>query len=48
MKQSGKKWFLIDGFPRNKDNLDGWEQAMSEKTTVHFVLFLECDLEVSV
>lgn len=37
-----KNHFLIDGFPRNKDNLDGWNKAMGEKSTVKFVLFFDC------
>lgn len=42
MQKSGNKRFLIDGFPRNKDNLDGWERVMSDKTKLLFVLFFEC------
>ncbi|XP_034835464.1 UMP-CMP kinase [Maniola hyperantus] len=42
MQKSGKTRFLIDGFPRNKDNLDGWERVMSDKTKLLFVLFFEC------
>jgi len=38
--------FLIDGFPRNKDNLDGWNAAMGEKSDVRFVLFLNCPLKI--
>jgi len=26
-----KSAFLIDGFPRNQENLDGWQAAMGEK-----------------
>lgn len=36
--------FLVDGFPRNQDNLDGWTREMSDKTRVHFVLYLSCPL----
>ena len=46
MKKSGKSKFLIDGFPRNKDNLDGWQQEMGDKTNVKFVLFFDCSQEV--
>lgn len=46
MQKSGKERFLIDGFPRNKDNLDGWEQVMSDKTKLLFVLFLECSRDI--
>jgi len=41
----GKNKFLIDGFPRNKDNLDGWEQDMSAKVNLQFVLFFDCPQE---
>ncbi|KAK0396002.1 hypothetical protein QR680_001526 [Steinernema hermaphroditum] len=40
------KGFLIDGFPRNRDNLDGWEREMGAKVKLHFVLFLSCPVEV--
>lgn len=42
MQNSGKTRFLIDGFPRNRDNLDGWERVMADKTKLLFVLFFEC------
>lgn len=38
--------FLIDGFPRNQDNFDGWNREMDTKANVQFVLFLDCDQEV--
>jgi len=44
MKESGKNNFLIDGFPRNKNNLDGWMAEVGpEKANVKFVLFFDCD-----
>lgn len=44
MKAGGpKKKYLIDGFPRNEENLDGWNQAMSDVAEVKFVLFLNCE-----
>ncbi|KAJ0173933.1 hypothetical protein K1T71_010079 [Dendrolimus kikuchii] len=46
MQKSGKARFLIDGFPRNKDNLDGWERVMSDKTKLLFVLFFECSRDI--
>jgi UMP-CMP kinase len=46
MKNSGKDNFLIDGFPRNKDNVDGWKQAMDGKVNVQCVLFFDCNEEV--
>lgn len=48
MQESGKINFLVDGFPRNKDNLDGWNKAMKEKTNLQFVLFFTCPEEVCV
>ena len=47
MEKSGKNYFLIDGFPRNKDNLDGWNQEMSGVANVKMVLFFNCSEEVS-
>ena len=41
------KKFLIDGFPRNKDNLEGWEKEMSGKANVKCVLFFDCSEQVS-
>jgi len=43
MKESGKTNFLIDGFPRNKDNLDGWMEEVGDKANIKFVLFFDCD-----
>lgn len=40
------KAFLIDGFPRNQDNLKGWEREMTSKAKVLFVLYLHCPEEV--
>lgn len=43
MEQSGwaAKRYIIDGFPRNADNLDGWNGIMENITDVKGVLFLE-------
>ncbi|EDV42885.2 uncharacterized protein Dana_GF18220 [Drosophila ananassae] len=48
MKASGKSKFLIDGFPRNQDNLDGWNRQMSDKVDMQFVLFFDCGEDVCV
>jgi len=45
MEKSEKNKFLIDGFPRNKDNLDGWEREMGDKVNLEFVLFFDCPQE---
>lgn len=38
------KWnrYLIDGFPRNWDNLDGWNRCMSDTCNVESILFIDC------
>lgn len=47
MQKDEKKFrFLIDGFPRNQDNLQGWKDAMDGKADVKFVLFFDCANEV--
>ncbi|KHJ98029.1 adenylate kinase domain protein [Oesophagostomum dentatum] len=40
--------FLIDGFPRNQNNLEGWEQQMKGKVDVKFVLFLSCPVDTCI
>ncbi|KAJ0395227.1 hypothetical protein ATCC90586_000277 [Pythium insidiosum] len=40
---SGRELFLIDGFPRNFDNLQGWQEQMpDEDYHVEGVLFYDC------
>jgi UMP-CMP kinase len=34
--------FLIDGFPRDEQNLTGWTSVMGDYATVEFVLFFDC------
>jgi len=48
MKKSESNHFLIDGFPRNQNNLEGWTKQMGNKVNVHFVLFLEAPEDVCV
>ncbi|XP_068098528.1 UMP-CMP kinase [Hyperolius riggenbachi] len=43
-----KNKFLIDGFPRNEDNLQGWDKTMDGKADVSFVLFFDCDNETCI
>jgi len=42
MKTSGKNKFLIDGFPRDLDNLAGWNRVVGDTVNVAFVMFFEC------
>jgi len=44
--QKGKWKFLIDGFPRNQDNLQGWEKDMNDFADVRTVLYFECSEKV--
>lgn len=47
MEKSAVKKFLIDGFPRNEDNLQGWREKMDGVVDVKCVLFFDCSEEVS-
>lgn len=38
-----KKEFLIDGFPRNKENLETWEKEMKDIIDFKKVLFFSCN-----
>lgn len=44
----GKNNFLVDGFPRNQNNLEGWNKQMEGKAEVKMVLFFDCNEEVCV
>ena len=48
MQESEKNDFLIDGFPRNEDNLTGWNEAMGDKVNLQFVLNFECSQEACI
>ncbi|XP_022239109.1 UMP-CMP kinase-like isoform X3 [Limulus polyphemus] len=48
MNKSETKKFLIDGFPRNENNLEGWNRMMGDKVNLKFVLFFDCPEEVCV
>ncbi|CAH1405140.1 unnamed protein product [Nezara viridula] len=38
--------FLLDGFPRNKENMDGWFKEMGQETELLFILFLKASEDV--
>mmetsp|Transcript_7510 Transcript_7510/g.9797 ORF Transcript_7510/g.9797 Transcript_7510/m.9797 type:complete len:528 (-) Transcript_7510:210-1793(-) len=38
--------FLVDGFPRNEDNISGWCQYMGNVASIWTTLFYACPLEV--
>ena len=48
MNKHSVKKFLIDGFPRNDDNLQGWNKVMEGKVDIKCILFFECTEDVSV
>lgn len=43
--KKGKTCFLIDGFPRNLDNVTGWTENVGDKAAVMGVLFYEASEE---
>lgn len=40
--------FLVDGFPRNEDNLQGWTRQLADKVETLFVLFLDCPEDICI
>ena len=36
---------MIDGFPRNQDNVDGWNEVVGEEADVLGILFFNCSEE---
>jgi adenylate kinase family enzyme len=40
---SGRTQFLIDGFPRNVENLKAWKTGMGAYVELLFVLYFDCD-----
>ena len=43
-----KKRFVIDGFPRNQDNLDGLNAVLGDIIEVPFILFLDASEEAMI
>lgn len=46
MEKSGNQKFLVDGFPRDLQNLECWQSQMSAVADVQFLLFLDCPEKV--
>jgi len=42
MASSTNNKFLIDGFPRNEENIRTWEGIIGDQAQVQFMLFYEC------
>ncbi|CDO62208.1 UMP-CMP kinase, putative [Plasmodium reichenowi] len=47
-EQKAKYKFIIDGFPRNYDNFNGWINIIGNYAYVHLCLFLYCDEEIMI
>eukprot|EP01084_Bolivina_argentea_P022858 42514_1 len=45
MNNDGMTSFIIDGFPRDLNNLQGWNKLMNDFAEVPFLLFLQCTEE---
>ena len=45
-RTTGRNNFLIDGFPRSLDNLDGWYEAFGRDAELPIMLYFECPYDV--
>lgn len=43
IKKLGQLRYLIDGFPRNHDNLEGWLRMMPSVCDIDLILYLQCN-----
>ena len=43
--KSDNKKILVDGYPRNKENMDVWDKMMSDAVEVKAALFFDCSAE---
>lgn len=46
IRTTGKTNFLLDGFPRSLDNLEGWYDLFGRETALPKMLYLSCPYEV--
>lgn len=37
--------YLVDGFPRNADNVKGWEETIGDEASVRGVVYIKCSEE---
>jgi adenylate kinase family enzyme len=44
-KENWQGIYLLDGFPRNQENIDAWNKIMGEKVNLKFLLYFECSFE---
>lgn len=47
-ENNNKNKFLVDGFPRDLENLACWQKNMDDIANVQFLLFLDCSHEIMV
>lgn len=45
-RTTGKKNFLLDGFPRSLSNLEQWNQVFEQKSELPKMIYFECPYEV--
>lgn len=45
-RRTGKSNFLLDGFPRSHDNLEGWYEIFGRDVELPKMLYLDCPYEV--
>ena len=45
-RTTGRNNFLIDGFPRSLDNLEGWQEVFGHDAALPKMLYLECPYDV--
>ena len=45
-RTTGKRNFLLDGFPRSLDNLEAWYEIFGRETQLPKMLYFECPYEV--
>ena len=45
-RTTGKRNFLLDGFPRSLDNLEAWYEIFGRETELPKMLYFECPYEV--
>ncbi len=45
-RQQGKVNFLLDGFPRSLDNMDGWYEVFGREAELPTMLYFECPYDV--
>ena len=45
-RTTGRNNFLLDGFPRSLNNLEGWHQIFDRETELPKMLYFECPYEV--